>query len=214
MPCLQSRVAIIISKVNKRQLHHMWTKFRTVKPWYFLAATIIFGTVAIASLRSNNQHMVNLRSAVYAADKSGGDIKAALNSLRSYVNGHMNTSLATPDGVYPPIQLKYTYDRLVTAESSRVNAINTQVYTQAQHYCEQQDSVDFSGHNRVPCITQYVSSHGAKSTPIPDSLYKFSFASPQWSPDLAGWTLVFAVLSLVLFVISWLTDRWFQRHVA
>lgn len=171
-------------------------------------------TCALA-LRSNNQHMVKLRDAVYVADKGSGDITKALNELRTYVYAHMNTSLSSgSDSVYPPIQLKYTYDRLVQAESAKVASQNTQVYTDAQHYCEQLYPGSFSGGPRVPCITQYVSDHGLKTAPIPDALYKFDFVSPRWSPDLAGWSMLLTALSLLLAGLLFVTQRWFKHNVA
>jgi len=201
--------------MNKRHLHHVWTKFRMIKPWYFLAIGLLLGTVWIFALRANNQHMVKLRDAVYAADKSGQGVDTALNNLRQYIYGHMNTNPASgADAVYPPIQLKYTYDRLVAAENSRVAAVNTQVYTDAQHYCEQLYPGSFSGGPRVPCITDYVNSHGIKSQTIPDGLYKFSFISPRWSPDLAGWSELLAILSFLLAIVTFVIDRWFKRNLA
>lgn len=203
-----------INSMNKKHLHHVWTKLRAVKPWYFLLLALIAGTICVASLRSNNQHMLVLRDAVYAADKNNGDVAGTLAKLQAYVTAHMNTDLSSgANSVYPPIQLKYTYDRLVQAESARVAAVNTQIYTDAQHYCEQQNPVDFSGHNRVPCITSYVSTHGAKAQTIPDSLYKFDFVSPWWSPDLAGWSSLVTLLSALLFVIVLIADKWFKVRV-
>lgn len=199
--------------MNKRQLHHFWTKIRWLKPWYFLAACLVLSVVCVIALRANNEHMIKLRSAVYAADKQGSDVETPLKALQAYVTTHMNTDLNTGQTtVYPPIQLKYTYDRLVQAKASQANESNTQIYTDAQHYCEQQNSVDFSGHNRVPCIEQYVTSHSqAQAQSIPDSLYKFSFVSPKWSPDLAGWTMLLAVISGVLFVVTFAFDQ-LSRH--
>lgn len=200
--------------MNKRYLHHVWKMFRHVKPWYFLILAIINGIICVSALRDNNERMITLRDAVYSADQNNTDVKAALDTLQAYVIAHMNTNLsAGPNPVYPPIQLKYTYDRLVEAQSDAVAASNTQLYTNAQHYCEQQDPVDFSGHNRVPCIEQYVQTHDTSLPPIPDALYKFDFVSPVWSPDLAGWSLVVAALSAVAFVITLVTNFWFKRHV-
>lgn len=201
--------------MDKRRLHHLWTKLRLVKPWYFLVLALVCGVICVLGLRSNNEQMIKLRDAVYAADKNDGNVQATLQSLQAYVTAHMNTNLsAGPDPVYPPIQLKYTYDRLVQAQSNSLAQTNTQLYTNAQHYCEQQDSVDFSGHNRVPCIEQYVQSHGVSLPPIPDALYKFDFISPTWSPDLAGWSLLITIVSLLLFVISFAANKWFRRNVA
>ena len=202
--------------MNKRHLHHVWTRFRLIKPWYFLIIAVVSGLIAISTLRANNEHMIKLRDAVYAADQNNGDVQTALEKLQADVIAHMNTNLsAGPNAVYPPIQLKYTYDRLVQAQSDALAASNTQIYTDAQHYCEQQDSTDFSGHNRVPCIEQYVQTHDASQLPnIPDALYKFAFISPSWSPDLAGWSLVAAVLSGLLFVASFAANWWFKHHIA
>lgn len=198
--------------MNKRHLHHLWTKLRRIKPWYFLILAIISGLICIMALRANNEHMIVLRDAVYAADKNNTGVEAPLRDLQAYVTSHMNTNLsAGSNAVYPPVQLKYTYERLTAAQKEQY-AKNSTIYNEAQHYCEAQNSSDFSGRNRVPCIEQYVQAHSsAQPVAIPDSLYKFSFASPRWSPDLAGWSMLVAVLSGLLFLItapiSWLLKR-------
>jgi hypothetical protein len=201
--------------MDKRKLHHIWTKLRNIKPWYFLAAAILFGIICIFALRANNQHMVKLREAVYQADKDNGDTQKALQDLQAYVTSHMNTNLdAGPNAVYPPIQLKYTYDRLVQAEGADRAKANQELYTQAQKYCEQQNSQDFSGRNRVPCIQQYVQTHTTPANaPIPDALYKFSFATPKWSPDLAGWSMVLAILCGALFIVSFIANKFLKSYV-
>lgn len=156
--------------------------------------------------------MLQLRQAVYTADKSGTDVQTSLVRLQSYVTAHMNTKLdAGANAVYPPVQLKYTYDRLVKARSDQLATTNSQTYSNAQAYCEQQNPTDFSGRNRVPCIEQYVQSHGVQLPPIPDALYKFSFVSPAWSPDLAGWTAVTTVLLGVLTLVAF-ARRYVRRH--
>jgi hypothetical protein len=201
--------------MNKRHLHHLWRRFRVLKPWYFLIVAAIMIPIAISTLRNNNSHMVKLRDAVYTADQDNGDISGALNDLRNYVYKHMNTDLTTGNtGVYPPIQLKYTYDRLIQAQGSQTTAENSRIYTEAQAYCEQQNATDFSGRNRVPCIENYVSTHTqAKGSSIPDSLYKFNFVSPTWSPDLAGWSLFTIALSLFLAAFLFVFQRWFKHLI-
>lgn len=171
---------------------------KKLKPWHLLVLAIVSGVICIGALRANNQHMSELREAVYAADKNNADVQGALKELQAYVTSHMNTSLSTgKTGVYPPIQLKYTYDRLVSAQNAQ-SAQGSSLYNEAQRYCEGQNSSDFSGRNRVPCIQQYVQSHtSAKPAAINDSLYKFSFSSPRWSPDLAGWTMLISLTSFV-----------------
>lgn len=178
-------------------------------PAYFLAITVVFATVSVFALRSNNQHMIKLRDVVYQADKDNTDVGGPLKNLQTYVTAHMNTNLsAGPTPVYPPVQLKYTYERLVRAQGDAVGAANATLYTAAQAYCEQQNSTDVSGRNRVPCIEQYVQQHNpAKLPQIPDALYKFAFVTPKWSPDLAGWSIVITLLSGLAFVVTFVRGR-------
>jgi hypothetical protein len=176
--------------------------------WVFLGLFLISSTACIYSLRHNNESMVKLRTAVYEADKNNGDINTPLNNLRRYVYAHMNTNLSSGGNtIKPPIQLKYTYERLQASEQKRVDDANSNVYTQAQVYCQQQNSVDFSGRNRVPCVTDYVTTHGQKANSIPAALYEYDFVSPSWSPDLAGFSLITSVLLFVSLVASFSLDK-------
>ncbi|HEX8182854.1 MAG TPA: hypothetical protein VF575_04620 [Candidatus Saccharimonadales bacterium] len=185
---------------------------KAAKPVYFLTAAAISSIVCINGLRTNNLTMVTLRSDVYQADKDNGDVRGALTELQQYVTSHMNTDL-TPgrNAVYPPIQLKYTYERLQAANNSQLS--NEQIYNDAQKHCEGLNSTDFSGRNRVPCIQEYVSTHGANAPKtIPDSLYKYDFVSPSWSPDVAGWSLLATITLLVTSVALWVARRLFIRR--
>lgn len=205
-----------MTSMNTRKLHHLGRKFQYISPWYFLVLAIISTVVCVNALRNNNEHMLELRDAVYTADEKGTDIQAPLHALQAYVTTHMNTTLSSgPNAVYPPIQLKYTYDRLVKAASDQAAQANTQIYSDAQTYCESLNHTDFSGHNRVPCIEQYVQDHSAaKAAPIPDDLYKFSFASPVWSPDLAGWSMVAAIFCGVTFLVSLIVSKLLKRFAS
>lgn len=175
----------------------------------FLVAFIVSSLVCISALRSNNQQMINLRTAVYVADKDNKDVNAALNSLRLYVYSHMNTSLSSGGNtIKPPIQLKYTYQRLQTAGQVNADAVKAQVYTDAQNYCQTQNPSSFSGRARVACVQDYVISHVPQQAQAVDpALYQFDFISPAWSPDLAGWTLVASITFFVAFMASFLLGR-------
>ncbi len=201
--------------MDKRQLHHLWTKLRLIRPSYFLILAVIFTIVATFSLRTNNEQMIKLRQAVYNSDMNNTDVQGALADLQSYVVKHMNTSLTTGNNpVYPPLQLKYTYNRLVEQRANDQTAASSQIYTDAQKYCETQNSKDYYGTNRVPCVSEYVQSHPvAKAVAVPAELYKFDFISPKWSPDLAGWCVLAAVLSVLGFLKVLIIDYWFKKFV-
>ncbi len=187
--------------MNKKALHHLLVRTKSIHVRYLLVPLILSILVCMVALRANNLRMVQLREAVYVADKAGGDIETALQGLRSHVHSHMNTGLATGDSVYPPIQLKHTYQRLQQVEKDRVKKTNAQVYTAAQGYCEQQHPDSFSGSSRVPCIEQYVSEHNAQEREVPSAMYKFDFVSPNWSPDTAGYSMVASTILFITLVV-------------
>jgi hypothetical protein len=195
---------------NAQKSSHRFNIIRHVPSWAFLALFLISAATSVYSLRQNNVHMIKLRDAVYAADKNNGDVNAALNNLRRYVYGHMNTNLSSGNnGIKPPIQLKYTYERLLAASQSQDVSNNSQLYTEAENYCQAQipANLSFSGRARVPCVQDYVTTHGASAPSVPAALYEYDFVSPTWSPDLAGWSLVFSGIFLALFLASLALDK-------
>lgn len=188
--------------MDKKDLYRLWMRIRPIKVWYIaILLAVSIGITAVA-LRQNNLGMVKLREAVYQADKDDGDVEAALQQLRAYVHSHMNTSLSSGDSaVYPPIQLKHTYQRLRQAEHTRVQQASAKVYTDAQAHCEKLHPGSFSGGPRVPCIEQYIAEKGIKERDIPAALYKFDFVSPTWSPDIAGFGVLCSLLLLAALIV-------------
>jgi hypothetical protein len=202
--------------MNKRKLHHYWRYIRLVKPWYFLGIAIVLTIVCLFALRSNSEQMGKLRDAVFAADQASMDVEGPLKELQMYVTSHMNTSLVSSNGVYPPIQLVNTYDRL-RQEQAAQQPSNGDLYTEAQNYCQAQNPTGFSGSGRVPCIEQYVKDRGGSvnlGQKIPESLYQFDFVSPRWSPDLAGWSMVGAILAYAATVITFIADYRIKKQLS
>jgi hypothetical protein len=183
----------------------------SAKTWLYLF--VISSLVCVFSLRHNNQTMVKLRDAVYAADKDNKDVNTALNNLRKYVYGHMNTNLSSGgNNIKPPIQLKYTYQRLYDSQLSQVQSANQSLYTDAELYCQSINGA-FFGTTRVPCVQNYVINHGLKQANIviPAGLYEFDFVSPSWSPDLAGWALLLSIAALAAFLLRLSFDKLAQK---
>lgn len=198
--------------MNKRHVHHVLKQIKRVSAWYFVAAIVITAGVAIYSLRQNNLNAIALRDEVLKVDKENGDVEKSLRDLREYVYSHMNTELSSPNGAYPPVQLKYRYERLMDAQKA-AEPTNGTLATQAQSYCESQIPTGRSL-NRIECIENYMTTHGTTSSkPIPDSLYKFDFASPTWSPDLAGWSIVLLVFLVFLVIVRSLSVLWLKHNL-
>lgn len=175
-----------------------------ISSWTWLYLFIASSIICILALRHNNQTMVSLREKVYVADKNNGDVNTALNNLRRYVYAHMNTDLNSGNNnIKPPIQLKYTYQRLLDSEQAQLQAANSSIYVDAQNYCQAQPgATGLLINGSVPCVQNYVVNHGVDTTlpPIPAGLYQFDFISPAWSPDLAGFSLIASILLLIACV--------------
>ncbi len=182
---------------------------KKIKARYLLVLTLLFLVISLFALRANYEQMVSLRNAVYSADKNNGNVSLVLNNLQKYVTSHMNTNLSTGNGsIYPPIQLEYTYQRLQDQLSQQASSLNTNIYTQAEDYCQAKIPTGFSGRYRISCVEQYINTHGLESQQIPKSLYEFDFVTPFWSPDFAGWMTLITAIFGVLFILRILINFW------
>lgn len=200
--------------MNKKKPYSWQKRFHAVPFWVLVVALIGSLLITIGALRNNNIKMVQLREAVYEADKNGGDVETALAALRAHVHAHMNTSLTTENGIKPPIQLRGRYERLVLAEQERVKAANDEVYIEATATCERQFPQGQLRDGRVQCVEQYVEQRSVKPNPIPQDQYKFDFFSPGWSPDLAGWGIVISAVLALVVVVRVVADKWLRHRLA
>lgn len=204
--------------MQKRRLHHVLKTLRSVPHWGLFVAGLVLIFVSVFSLRANNQTMVKLRDAVFVADERNGDVESALRDLREHVYSHMNTDLAAGNNsIRPPIQLKYRYERLVAAEQAKSQSGNDDLYSQAQEHCERTQPGGFSGSNRLPCVREYLDSHGVSTTEevkIPDGMYKFDFVSPVWTPDLAGLSMVAAAICFSLLAVLLAVEYLIKRRLS
>ena len=203
-----------MTKVNKTNSFRQ--KLSSINNIYFLLLAIFFGFVSLYALRQNNLTAIQLRDDVIAADKANKQVEEKLRLLREYIYSHMNADLSSGGGLSQPVQLKYRYERLVAAEKKRTDQANESIYTDAQNYCEKKfplGQVGASGGGRIGCIKDYVTKKGEDAKPIPEDLYKFDFISPRWSPDLAGWSLVFSFIFFGLWVFGLITKKRLRHRV-
>lgn len=182
---------------GKKQSHSVRQVFIM---WFFLGLAIVSGFIGVQAYIGNSKESKKRYEALLAVDAAGGDVEKALRDLRSYIYAHMNTTIGSPTGVKPPIQLKGTYDRLVAAEKARIGQVNDNLYNKAQQVCEQLFPEGLSGRGRIPCITEYVTKNSVAEQQIPEGLYKYDFVAPMWSPDTAGIMILISVLSFIVFL--------------
>lgn len=200
--------------MNNRKLHHYYTIIRPIRSWYLLVVALVFAALAVHGLRENYSKMADLREAVYVADRQNGDVEAALAKLREHVHAHMNTNLSSGNNaIKPPIQLKARYERLVKTESERVKQLNRQVTARGEQICAQRFPATGYNAPRVDCIQKNFAANAVQEKSIPDSLYKFDFISPRWSPDLAGISILFSAFFFTLFLTRWLAGIYIRRRL-
>lgn len=178
-----------------------WRRKKIHTGWLVLAF-LVCASSSVYFLRQNNLKMVELRSAVIAADKTGAGVEEALVALNEHIFSHMNTTTVRP------IELVNTYNRQAQVIIEDANkGSGRDVYNEAARACERR-GVPLT--SIAQCAAEFASKNspsvGPKKINLPDkNLFIYSFASPLWTPDLAGF---FVALTGVLAV--WLLVRLFE----
>jgi hypothetical protein len=160
------------------------------------------GFVSVTFLRLNNIGMVDRRASVIDADAVGDNEKtqSRLYDLQRYVSAHMNTDLGK--GVFLEATYNRDYNKLI-AEASNDSNSNGNIYKKAQEVCAPQFS--HYSYAYLQCtlneINKYPASSGlASSVKLSPDAYVHAFASPLWSPDFAGWSLLICVAILIMII--------------
>jgi hypothetical protein len=186
----------------KRKLYRWFKIVRYVKTWqlFLLLILLVFGSAYF--LRQNSLGMDELRTAVKTADEEAGDTKQALLNLQHYVAGHMNTSLG--EGIVLQSAYQKAYNTALQKSLNYTNP-NSQLYTQVELECR----AVFKRTHSFPAYTQCAHEKLSKLAPGQDplssftppasDLFHYNYASPAWSPDLAGFSVLLTVV--VAFVL-------------
>ena len=203
---------------DKGKIRYSLKKVQRVRTWQLLILLIIASFVAATFLRLNNIGMKERRDAVVAADKSGDQvaIKARLFDLQRFSSTHMNAS--------GELSLEYQYNRdwQKKLDEAKNTPSNVNFHAAAEAVCRPRYS-NWAGGAYMQCIMNELNSHqGSNSiaeasvSPPSPGPYQHSFFSPLWTPDFAGWSVLFAgfiLLMIILRTITVLTLRMMlKRH--
>lgn len=188
---------------DKRQVRRSIKQLQRVHTWQLLVLLVLAAFLAATFLRLNNIGMIQRRDAVLAADKAGDttSVTNRLYDLQRYAAAHMN---ANTGPFYLEHQYKRDVEKKVTEASVTTNPygnINAEV-----------DSICRSRHSSysqawVQCFVEELSKYPATPSPeaapdLPSSdLYRYSFISPRWSPDFAGWSVALC-LAISLMILA------------
>ena len=193
---------------DKKQVRKSIKDLQRIKTWQLLVLLILVGFISATFLRLNNIGMIERRAAVIAADKVGDEENTIqrLYDLQHYVSSHMNTDLGK--GVYLEESYRRDSQAALTAASGDQNP-NGNIYKKAQEVCAPR----FSGYSAayLQCTTGELAKYPAagdlvNAVKLPSAnTYLHSFSSPFWSPDFAGWSLVFCAVLILLIIIRLLS---------
>lgn len=186
---------------DKRDIRQSLRQLRAIKTWQLLIILILLAFLAATFLRINNTGMIARREAVVAADKTGNDTATneRLHELQSYSASHMN---ADTGDVYLQEQYNRDVEKAVKASSSQSTVI-ADANAQAEAVCHPQ----YHGWSTayMNCFLNELAKYPTTDTlPQPSlpsvSLYRYSFSSPVWSPDFAGWAIIACAVVIVTII--------------
>lgn len=189
---------------DKSRIKKSIKDLQRVQTWQLIILLIIAGFISATFLRLNNIGMVQRREAVINADKEGSqeDVVSRLYDLQRYVASHMNTNLGK--GVYLEETYARDYQNWMKNNYGTSNP-NGNIYKKAQEVCAPQ----FSSYSYayLQCTTNELAKYPSANDPASESskprkeAYIHNFASPLWSPDFAGWSVVvFGGIALLIVI--------------
>ena len=193
---------------DKGRIKQSIKDLQRIKTWQLIVLLVIVGFISATFLRLNNIGMLERRDAVLSADKQGDEQTTIqrLYDLQRHVSGHMNTDIGR--GVY----LEASYNRDVqnwqTSQYGDANP-NGNIYKKAQEICAPR----FRNYSAayLQCTTSELAKFPAAANPATDTskprqeAYIHAFASPLWSPDFAGWSVLVFIIILGLIVVRFIS---------
>jgi hypothetical protein len=184
---------------DKRQVKKNIRRLQRIKTWQLLLVLVLAGFIAATFLRLNNIGMVQRREAVLQADKaaSGEEIINRLYDLQRYSAAHMN---ADTGPFYLEQQYRRDAQKAVDAAKNDDNP-NGNINVKAEAVCKPQYIVWSPQY--VQCFTDELAKYPPSPDPVQNvtlpstALYRQDFNSPLWSPDFAGWSVVFCIVVII-----------------
>jgi hypothetical protein len=187
---------------DKRRVKKSIKQLQRIKTWQLLVLLFLMGFVTATFLRLDNIGMAQRREAVLVADKSGDEtaIQSRLYDLQRYSASHMNadTGAFYLEGAY-----KRESQRRVDAAKTYANP-NGNIYAKAEGVCKPQFTVWSEAY--VQCFAAQLAKYPPSPNPsanvkLPDvSLFRYSYASPLWTPGFSGWSALVCVALVAMIV--------------
>jgi hypothetical protein len=180
-----------------------------VRTWQLVLILILGVFVSATFLRLNNIGMIQRREAVVSADKSGDAavLQNRLLDLQRYAAAHMNADTGI-------IYLQESFNRAWRAIQDNAEQQNAaggdNIYKKIEdEVCGPQARANgwrWPNANYIACqrneLAKYPESQKLinQVNPPNKELYRHDFIAPMWSPDFAGFSVLFCLLLIVVII--------------
>ena len=211
--------------VGKGKIKKRLKQIQSLKNWQLFILLLLVIFVDLTALRLNNVGMVRRREAVEAADKVG-DVEAARKAtieFANYVHAHMNSGgIVYSDKTHwfkINREVKIVWSNIYESDMRKAEQIareaesnnpNGNIFKKAEETCRPRFRGGYSlayqqcildEQNKYPASNQ-----GQIKAKYPNiTEYTYSFVTPIWSPDLAGWTTLVATILIFMIIIKMIT---------
>lgn len=190
---------------NKRTIRKDIKRLEAIKTWQLIIILILSLFLSATFLRINNTGMVTRRNAIEGADKSGDTIEVTsrIYDIQRYAASHMNADT----GIFY-LQAQYNRDiKASVAAASGDNSVgDNSPQARADAVCN--PNLQIHGYSLAyqNCMLAQLDKEGQVVDPasivLPNpALYRYSFTSPVWSPDFAGWSVLLSLLIAAIVVV-------------
>lgn len=210
--------------------------FKAVQNWQLILILIPLLFVTATLLRLDHLRMVELRSAVLAADASGNEdeLNKSLIDLQTFVFTHVVVNVAENNGVKTiifgtgPFYLEQQYLRaanaaIEAAESQLADDSNPNgnIYAAVSAICRPLAIANgwaWNSPGYLDCWTSELAKYPASdnleanlAADVPSTeLYRRNYSSPLWAPSWSGWAMLACfviILVVVVRIIIWCVLR-------
>lgn len=223
---------------KSNRLRRVLGSFKAVKVWQLILILIPLLFLTATLLRFDHLRMVELRSAVVEADKSGDEeaLKNSLINLRDFVFSHVVINITESNGApvvvfgTGPFYLEQQYLRAANAAIAEAEATiiddsnpNGNIYAAVSAICQPQAIANgwiWSSPEYLNCWTSELAKYpttdhleNTLAAAVPSTeLYRVNYASPLWSPTPTGFALLACAIIIIIIVIRLLI--WAILHLA
>lgn len=212
---------------KSNRLRRVLGSFKAVRVWQLILILIPLMFLTATLLRFDHLRMIELRSAVVEADKSGDEeqLRASLVNLSDFVFSHVVINITEVNGAPVVLfgtgtfYLEQQYLRAANAAIAEAEATivddsnpNGNIYSAVAAICQPQAIANgwaWSNPNYLDCWTselaKYPTTDHLENTllaAVPSTeLYRVNYASPLWSPTPTGFALLACAIIIIIIII-------------